>query len=165
MNNILSIYNDNTENIGLLNFSFETDDIFMKIDDKSINLKNIKIFFNNNISEKFFTELLKITIDAAKNEIYDDNKRRIKIITVNDTKVSIRLLYRTIEINYYNNNDQHVFSILIDYNIKNFIKELLEDYKIIAENGSLKLFVNEDSGYMQIINEYYCTLESIYDML
>ena len=144
MNNILSIYNDNTENIGILNFSFETDDIFMKIDDKSINLKNIKIFFNNNISEKFFTELLKITIDAAKNEISDDNKRRIKIITVNDTKVSIRLLYRTIEINYYNNNDQRVFSILIDYNIKNFIKELLEDYKIIAENGSLKLFVNHN---------------------
>ena len=79
MNNILSIYNDNNENIGLLNFSFETDDIFMKIDDNSINLKNIKIFFNNNISEKFFIELLKITIDATRNEILDNNKRRLKI--------------------------------------------------------------------------------------
>lgn len=121
--------------------------------------------FENNISEVFFIDLLKITTDAIYN-IQDNERGCAKFIDYIGYHISIKLLYRDISIQFSFNTEQSktiVSKVLIPYNIKKFSEYLLEDYKKLTETGELKSFLNEDRAYMKLLNDYYIKLQKAYD--
>lgn len=116
--------------------------------------------FEDNISELFFINLLKITIDAVAN-IQDTDREYIEFMDVSGDNIRIKLLHRNISLEFLNNNIS-ICTIFIPYNIKQFTSDILLDYKELTASGKLKKFLNEDSAYMKLINDYYQKLQKAY---
>lgn len=142
---------------GSLNFEMLNDN---EESDRFINIS--KIEFENDISETFFVDLLQMCIEAVKNTVPDNERMSIIVCDYKGYDIRLKLLHRNISIEYYFYNNKKICTILLEYSLKKFVKEILSDYKRLTEEGELKAFVNEDRGYMDIINKYYQGLEKLY---
>lgn len=120
-----------------------------------------KIEFTNNISELVFVDLLQMCTELLQN-IPDKDRKSVTIIDTDGYTVELRILHRNISLEYYFDN-KRICTILIDYNLKDLVYGVLEDYKKLIDTKALEGFLNKDKGYMYIINAFYKKLNIEYE--
>ena len=148
----------NDNGIGTIKLPFIFRD---KLSDPISNIMNISI--EDTTNEAFFINLLKATIDAVKH-VPDTERNYTEFDTTNGELCRLKILNRYITIDFYNDFKaiDLICSLSVPLNLRPFVKNLLDDYKELAESGLLKSFTKEDREYMRIINKYYQELYDLY---